>query len=271
MELELGIPQTNDDLYAMYGKYVAVQVRHLNRRPANYLDILQSVWLKLVEGRVVERFHERQRASRPDALTTEEVCQHLGITVEAWVGAQEAYLTGESPIPWMPTPVAGEATSLDALWATDDVERYEGVAHLYHEKVAPSECLIPKATGAKFRTYLQWAVHNAFANWCRTHSRKDREQVVDLLVRPNHRSREGVNAVEGDLFDLVTDTTSPVRQMQAQVEANQALACIERANLGPMGNDFLTLLAEGYTLQEAARKLRLSQPTVRRIERALTG
>jgi RNA polymerase sigma factor (sigma-70 family) len=266
--MELGIPKTNEEMVQMYGKYIQQQVRHLNRRPANFLDILQSVWLKLVEGRVVEKFHERQRASRPDALTTEEVCQHLGITVEAWVGAQEAYHTGESPIPWMPSPVAGEASGLDALWATDDVERYESVAHLYHEKVAASECLIPQTTGAKFRTYLQWAIHNAFANWCRTQSRRDKDRTIDLLVRPRHRSRDE-EAGDFDLFDIVTDPTEPVRQMQAQVEVRQALACIERAKIGPMEGDFLTLLTEGYTLHEAARKLRLSQPTVRRIERAL--
>jgi hypothetical protein len=72
-----------------------------------------------------------------------------------------------------------------------------------------------------------------------------------------------------DLFDIVTDPTEPVRQMQAQVEVRQALACIGRANIGPMENDFLALLTEGYTLHEAARKLRLTAPTVRRIERAL--
>ena len=267
--MELGIPKTNEELATMYGKYVVQQVRSFNRRPSNFEDILQSIWLKLVEGRVVERFHERIHKARPEALTTEEVYQHLGISTDSWVSSQEAYRTGESGITWMPEPVAGEATSLDALWSTDDVERYEETAYLYHEKVAASERLIPRSTPAEFRTYLQWAIHNAWANWCRTHSRRHKERLIDTLVRTSVGPED--SSADFDLFDTVTDPQMPTRRMEARVEVSQVVARLQGANIGPMQQDFFGLLREGYTPQEAARKLRLSEPTVRRITRVLHG
>lgn len=265
--MTLGIPRTNDDLAKMYGQYIALQIKHLNRRPENGLDILQSVWLKLVQGRVVEKFHERAQRMRPEALTTEEVCLHLGISTDSWCGAQEAYRMGDSPIRWMPTPVAGDPTSMDALWATDDIERYEATAYEYHEKVAESEDLIPRVTPASFRTYLQTAVHNAFANFCRTNHRRNKDRVLDCFVEGRKAQRliaDGRDEVEP--FDLVTDPEAPTRRMTATVEARHTLA---RLDLGASTQDFFDLLLDGYTAVEAAKKLGFSRGTVNRINRVL--
>ena len=265
--MTIEIPRTNDDLASLYGRYIALQVKNLNKRPENLEDILQAVWLKLVEGRVVEKFHERARRTRPEALTTEEVCLHLGISVESWTGSQENYRMGDSPIRWMPTPVAGEATSIDALWATDDIERYEATAYEYHTKVAESEDLIPRVTAANFRTYLQHAIHNAFANWCRTQSRRAKDRVLDCFAEGRQAQRlvaAGMDDVEG--FDLVTDPTEPTRRMTAAVEARHTL---DRLKLGDAEQGFFELLSEGYTAVEAAKKLKLTRGTINRINRVL--
>lgn len=265
--MTLSIPRNNDELARLYGQYIAVQVKHLNKRPENLEDILQSVWLKLVQSRVVEKFHERAQRTRPEALTTEEVCLHLGISVASWCGAQESYRMGDSPIRWMPTPVAGDPTSMDALWATDDIERYEATAYEYHTKVAESEDLIPRVTVSNFRTYLQHAIHNAFANWCRTNHRRNKERVLDCFVEGRKAQRliaDGRDEVEP--FDLVTDPAASTRRMTAAVEARHTLASLK---LGDSAQEFFDLLSEGYTAVEAARKLRLSRVTVNRINRVL--
>lgn len=261
------IPRTNDEFCKLYGTYVADHVARLNKRSENLADIIQSVWLRLIEADVVGKFHARTKACRPEAFTTEEVCQHLGITVEAWTVAQAAYQSGAGLIPWMPSPVAGEATSTDALWSVDDVEKYEPLAAAYHEKVAESEGLIPRPTAAQFRTYVQRAVHNAFANWVRTHSRRHKERVIDLLVSVPTDHNGGMDR-KIDLFDVVQDVEAPLARLEAAVEVSQTVA---RMRLGEREADFMALLGDGYTALEAARKLNLSRATSLRVQQVVTG
>lgn len=254
------IPRTNDELVRDYAGLVVRLVGHLNRRPENMEDILQSVWLALVSGRVVEKFWERARRTRPEALTTEEVCLHLGISVESWVAAQGGATH------WLPVPLAGEATSLDALWAADDIERYATTAHEHHERVAESEHLIPTVTAANFRTYLYNAVHNAFANWCRTNHRRNKDRVLDCF--PDGRAAMAMAAYREDVepFDVLTDPYALTRRMGATVEVRHALRALD---LGDAEPDFVALLADGYTAVEAAKKLSLSRGKVNQIARVL--
>lgn len=262
------VPRNNEELVKHYGRFVAEKVGHLNKTKANFADILQSVWVRLLEADIVTKFHARYAEGRPSALNTEEVCLHLAISVDSWTEAQAAYRAGVGAIQWMPTPVAGDPTSLDALWATDDVERYEATAAQHHEKVGESEGLIPRPTDAQFRTYLHQCLHNAFANWCRTHSRRaSQEHLADMCV-PRHlvEQHKTDENYDTDLFDFVTDTQSPARRMASLVEARQA---VEALRLGGRQSEFVELLQDGYTAKEAARKLRLSQSTVYRIERVL--
>ena len=260
------IPTSNQDLATMYNKYIIDQVVRLNRRSENTADICQSVWLRLVEANIVAKFHARAAKSRPEALTTEEVCLHLGIAVEDWTVAQSRYQAGDRTIAWMPAPIAGDPSSIDAIWSTDDVEQYAATVYNHHTKVSESEQLIPTPTVAEFRTYLQRSVHNAFANWCRTHHRRAKDRPIDFFVRRPSGPSVSVEMQDSDLFDLVGDTLSSTRRMTASVEAAEA---IERCSLGERQGDFLSLLLDGYTAQEAAKKLKLSSATVQHLTRVL--
>ena len=256
------IPKGNRELADFYGEFVAEQVRHLNKRPENNADILQAVWLRLIVADVIGKFHARERKSRPESLLTEEVCLHLAISVDSWLTAQEGYQAGDRTIPWMPSPLEGSPDSLAALWGVDDILQYGEVAHQYHEKAGESDCLIPVPTAAKFRTYLMWCVHNAFANWCRTYSRRHRERAIDLYVRPP----SGLDSRGADLFDLVLDSDLPLRRLEAGTAVRETL---RHFALGATQDDFVGLLSEGYTALEAASKLNLPKQTVRRIESVL--
>lgn len=263
---DLGVPASMSDLFRLYGRYIAEQVASRNKRPENFEDIYQAVCLRLVEGNIIEKFHERMGRSRPDSLSTEEVCLHLGVTVEGWLRAASRYADGDRTIPWMPTPVAGEG--IDAIYSVDEVERYESLVHRHHDVVASSECLIPRLSGAKFRTYLQFCVHNAWANWCRTHSRRHKERPIDWFL--SARQDDGGKLATAELFDhpAVADTQESFLRMSACVESRQAVEALSRVGVG---EDFLALLTDGYTAQEACRKLRMSRTMVRKIERVLAG
>ncbi len=276
------IPRNNDEFCKLYGKYVADHVARLNKRAVSFADILQSVWLRLIEADVVGKFHARTAASRPEALTTEEVCQHYGITTESWTVTQAAYQAGVGLVAWMPSPVAGDATSLDALWGADDVERYEATVYVHHEKVAEREEMLGRPTASHFRTYVQRAVHNAFANWVRTQDRRHKERPVDYFHDAktaifHDAKKDGVHLSQDDLFDAFFGTTDCVGQpaptgsavrMEAAVGATRT---IHRMALGEFEADFVDLLQDGYTAAEACRKLKLSRATTYRVAAALQG
>lgn len=258
------VPTNNDEFATLYGRYVAEQVerRILFRKQAVLADVLQSVWLRLIESNLVVRYHERVKKSRPVALTTEEVCQHLGISFESWATMQAAYQAGSPHLDWMPSPLAGEATSLDALWGVDDVERYEGLAGQHHNVGTPNP-LIPQPKASEFRTYLQKSINNAYANWIRSNHRHNRDRPIDLYVTVPFET-EG----DFDLFDKVMDVDSPAVRCEAQVASREAIQAMQ---LGEHEDNFLALLCDGYTAVEAARKLKFTKPQIYRIASVIQG
>lgn len=183
------VPTTATEMVALWGRYVARQIKDLNRRPSNGPDILQSVWLRLFESDVVGKYHAKI------------------------VGA------GSTPTP------------------------------------------------ESFGTYLRTAVHNAFANWCRTQSRRaTKEFVVDHLVR-FPRGTDGSFEAES-LFDFVTDVGRPERVMEAGIDVRRT---VEKMRLRGKEEDFLYLISDGYTVAEALGLIAKAKAKIRRIERALTA
>ncbi len=245
----LTIPQDYDELFEVWGKEIAQQLKRLNRFPANFEDIYQTICMRLVEADVIGKFHAKITRTRPETLTTEEVVDHFGTTVSAWVAAQEAYQGGDG-FDWMPSPVAGDALSVDALWATDDIERFEVEGQFDRED---AEDMIPQPTLSKFQQFLSQSVHNAFANFCRTQSRRHKERVIDVFFRPSPGA-EGRGQIE-DLFDRACPTQAHTR-MERSIEIRNTL---RRAQLPSVEMDFLGLMAEGYTSSEAAGQLGLTK------------
>jgi hypothetical protein len=260
---EREIPRDADELVTMYGTLVTRRVTQMvntARIPwGEFPDVLQAVWLRVLEGGVVEKFWARTQATRPDSLTTEEVCLHLGISVDSWLDAQEEYVAGGGTIPWMPTPVEGDPVSMGALWAVDDVERYEAMVYEHHEQVAPRDRHIPVSTGANFRTYLMRAVQNAFYNLRRSERRHHQDRPIDFFLRPPE------DKTLEDMFDLAQDTAEPVRRMENGVTARETVT----RYLGDSGPDFVALLAEGYSAREAVQKMRLTKRSRERVRQCL--
>lgn len=178
------VPKNATEMVTLWGRLVAVQVAALNRRPEVGADLLQAIWLRLIEADVVGKYHRK-------------------------IGA-----AGSEPSP------------------------------------------------ESFRTYLGTAVHNSFANWCRTQARRfTRERLVDTFNLQNESSEPE------SLFDLVTDTSRPCRLMEVGVDIRRRLSRIECVR--GHEEDFLVALSEGYTPMEALEKLSLvtsqQAPRVRRI------
>ena len=246
------VPKDYPELFRVWGSEIVQQLRRLNKVPVNFEDIFQAVCLRLIEADCIAKFHAKINDSRPKDIMTEEVATFLGITVDTWTTAQKAYRAGEG-LDWMPDPVAGDPTTGDAMWNTLEIVRFKNAGSF--EPTEASEATIPEATPGKFKQYLANCVHNAFANWLRTRSRRHKERVIDVLCHVQMGGRDGGPMDHDDLFDIVSPSQAHVR-LERDVEIRRT---IRKVSLRPAEQDFVGLLAEGYTPTEAADALGLSK------------
>jgi len=73
------IPVDNKDLVRVYGTYVARLVTRHNRVNSNFDDLLQHVWMKLFENRVIEK-HRASLGHLPKQLTGAQAASYLRIS-----------------------------------------------------------------------------------------------------------------------------------------------------------------------------------------------
>lgn len=70
------VPNDNNDLVKQYDKFVALLVRRYNRVDSNFKDLLQHVWMKLIEVKVIEKYL-KSGGSLPKKLTAVQACAYL--------------------------------------------------------------------------------------------------------------------------------------------------------------------------------------------------
>jgi len=75
----------------------------------------------------------------------------------------------------VPTPVKGTWASKKAIYRGEDVERFR--LYLVSKGLYKNDTICPKKFKSKpfFKLYLARAVHNIYANWCRTRARRYKE------------------------------------------------------------------------------------------------
>lgn len=261
------IPLDDVEFANNFGPYVSKCVARMSRRPENFADILQSIWLRLLEGKIVEKFWLRFESARLHTMTTEELCGQLGIPLEHWLELQGLHLMGRSGMEWLPAPVRGEATSLDALWSTLDVERCEEMGFLIELRILPINNILARPTPSEFRTYVQRAIGNAFANWVRTHSRRNKDHVFGdfrtVSLQAHYESFEDFLAHT----QMSEDSTG---LFAVQLDLKARLGKIWKDPKVPKKDELFSLLERGHTVKEALRVLHYSPGVVRRIRAVLT-
>lgn len=77
------IPRDADDMVRAYNPFVAMLIRRYNKIPTNFEDLLQHVWMKLCEVRIIDKYHA-QAGSLPKRMTAEEACSYCRITFRQW-------------------------------------------------------------------------------------------------------------------------------------------------------------------------------------------
>lgn len=151
---------------------------------------------------------------------------------------------------WAPLPVEGSWSSKHALYDRKDIERLKEMRDgskrcKKHEEI---EAVIFHAK-CPFKMYLARAVHNIYANWCRTRDRRYKEHL------PNP------DAVTGEAWETtLVDSFQPQQDdLLALYEASKLIAYGDREGVtdSKVHEDVMDLAAEGYSVPEIVRKLSL--------------
>lgn len=319
-----GLPRTYDELAAKYGDYIVKRVRKYNQVDRNFEDLFQSIWMKLIESNLLNKFAARAASTLPPTMTAEEACSYLGITFEAWQAAVR-------PSTRMPVPIGGISFRRGAVVRTEDIARFDKSGYIrkrhypqccdaeyFGETMTAEEACAfwgvnfsfwknlmtaarkeargnfrlsklvsgklsspkarvltkdvealdasgvlgvrtesrrrPEPTARGFKTYLGNAIHNHFANFCRTQNRRNKDEVLapqTIIIASTSGYYYAGKSEEGTAWEGAL-----VEAMVSPEEIVDVVSGIRRARLNPnskRGVEVLDYMADGYTISEALK------------------
>lgn len=248
-----GLPRDNNELFRQYHKVVFNYIRNLNKVERNLEDIAQEIWKKLLESRVLDKFVESSRRRLPPTMIANDAAAYLGVSWSQW---QNAMWTGarqegmrkkangrlqKRNRVWMPAPMEGTIYSRKAVFLTEDIVAL-GNGNFFKKRKPESERVQPPGVlSAKgFKSYLMRAVHNHFANWCRTKSRRHKEHTVAPMEDGTTWEAGLEDRMPVDSADLV-DLATQIRDANLDLDTQEGAAILD-------------IVASGYSLSEAVRK-----------------
>jgi hypothetical protein len=256
----IGVPKNNDALYREYRVFVERTVlSYFKPCPGQQLeDIVQHVWMKLIESQTLEKFVRKARCRKiQPKITAAEAVEYLAITWDQWL------ILMRKELPWL-QPVEGSSFSTSAIFTSKQIRNVE------ESGLFPIVDAIPAEDMTKvFRGYLRSAVRNHFANWVRTRVRRF---IKDQVVPGNTRVVGGHfrEALEGDLTswedslpDQAEDSpedycdlpqASSVEELHRDL--SEQISRIGRFVPSSRHEDVFALIADGSTLLEAISKVR---------------
>jgi len=347
-----GLPRTYEGLADKYGKYIAKQVERYNKVDRNFEDLFQSIWVKLMESDILNKFAARARADLPPTMTVMEACSYLGVEYHpGWQNVARASKALRERMPKIPVPIEGSWFSRVAVVRTADIirldrsgyirkRRYDRISdskgfgdkmtveeacaylgvdfhpfwhnlmraaknerterHVSNTRLPypiepisgtllsrkavlvtrdvvaldesgylrrrPLERVRPKLSARGFKSYLSRAIHNHFANFCRTTSRRYKEHVLPPTTIIGSTSAGYCYAGKSE-----TGTAWEGALLEAMISAEDAVDVvseIRKAHVDPntpRGTEVLDIMAQGYTIREALE--RIDQPPRSRVRK----
>ena len=260
------IPSSYEDLFRTEAAFIRSTILRINPGGAGtYEDVFQHISLKIIESDVLGKFQRMVASRAPLTMTAEEACQRLGIKFAQWRSRQYAFRFGvkkagmEKPwkAKWAPEPVDGEGkvkgghegyAGRGTRYLTLDVERLAEEKGFRRLHFTPAVSTGPVISAAQWRGYLKTAIHNHWANYCRTSSRRHKERVADRFPELRQRSEGG--EVEYNLERVHWGEDD----IEARVDLKRITTRAGTAQTAK-GEGFLDLVGQGYTGMEALEKL----------------
>lgn len=279
--LPIGVPHDLNEMFKLYLPAIKRQLGRYNKvgRNADELEGYVLAWLTQTDVPTKFLASLERRLALPETMTAAEAIDYLGLRwgtnhhaerfSSQWRSMILSATTGrpdkhgvKKPNNALPTPIGWKPGdrghySLKAVFYTDDIVVLEESGYFKHRMpIWKQERVAQRATKAYFTAYLTRAIHNAYANWCRTRDRKYKECYLGEM--PDGTSWES----------SLPDThfgTNDVKQPTQEAAAEVALAVgVIRKHVGDATEDVLKLLADGNTLAEALHAVGTAKaPTVR--------
>jgi hypothetical protein len=259
------VPRNNNEMVRYFTETVNRLVMRYNRVAVNYEDITQHVWMQLFAVDILSKYQKSGKDSLPKTMTAQEACEFLGVTwgqfrTMMWYGQPAAEKSHPNHFRRhfniiTPKPVEGTWCSKKAVFYTEDIARLHELG--YFKKRSNWEVPIPVTrTRSKFKIYLSTAVHNIFANWCRTRHRKYKEAYL-------------APAEDGTPWEMqIADETHNATSLDVRIAITQALGDVFSQEPDRV-DDVLAYLNKGYTLVEIAKELKLNTRTVEKVRVAV--
>jgi DNA-directed RNA polymerase specialized sigma24 family protein len=290
------VPQDYEELLAMHGRFIAQQVQNHNKVHRNFEDLFQEVWMRLKANQVLENFVAGATFRLPAKMHVIDVCAYFGIKFSTWrqhqslwmkyekTIAADGVMDGNPPSLYMPSPIEGKRCSdevfyngADILLIQDTLTELEARGMKKRPFKPVRERIHPPITAHGFKAYLARAIHNIFANFCRTVDRKCKEQLMPPEVsmarhtdgtyhvrHVEHRSDSAPSwessltaAMEVDDEELV-DMAATIRKAGVDVTTTAGRQIAETANALHRQNRptdeklrVLDLVCHGWSLREA--------------------
>jgi hypothetical protein len=262
------VPASNHELVLYYGDHVKRILMRYNRVATNFEDLNQHIWLELLKTNILKKYADSGKSEMPKQMTAKEACEFLGVTwgqwrTMMWYGQPNAEKSHPTHFrrhhgAITPKPVEGSWCSKKAVFWTDDIIRLHDLD--YFTKRSKWEVSPPTTrTRSKFKSYLTTAVHNFFANWCRTRFRKYKE----MYLSPH----EDGTAWELGIADESSMTSTSI---DVRIAITQALGEVFEDDPENVTR-VMDLLKEGYTLVEIAKEMKLPTRIVEKVRTVMLG
>lgn len=257
----IGVPKNYDSMYREYSGFVQrTLLTYLKPCPSQQIeDVEQHIWMKIIESKMIEKFVAKARYRKlPKRLTAAEAVEYLGITWDQWLDLMRKDLA------WLQ---AAEGTN----FSNSAVFTAEQIRNVEESGLFPIRDEIPAEDMTKvFRGYLRNAIHNHFANYCRTRVRRF---VKDLVV-PAENSRviggkigsalEGDNTAwedsledrDGSRPDDCCDLPEASSVEELNSNLTEQIVRINRLVPSNRHEQVFNLISEGCSIREAIARVR---------------
>lgn len=257
----VGVPKDYKELFAKgsdWEKFIQGRLRAYNKVGRNFADLYQDMVIKLISSQVLEKFVKKAMTRLPATMSAQEMCDYVGIPFKKLEYLQWRFrLTaedrtaknvrlGQTPF-FMPTPIEGTGGvySRKARYLRAEViefnqnleagvkcrrndgkhvqKRLNKEGKVIEVGVAVERVTEFAPTGDGFKTYIGQAIHNHFANFCRTKARKEQEHLLspNSVVSNSGQGSYRVSASfeEGSAWEAtLSDTLSHPDEIEARLD-----------------------------------------------------
>lgn len=250
-----GVPRDFNQFFREYGSFIDKQVMKYNKITRNFEDLAQEIRMRLVASDLLNKFVKRAAKTMPETLEAKDCLSYLGIDWTTFHGA----LAHQDKVGLSIRPIEGDLFAKNAVFFTADIKDLDGALPI--KRPLAKKC--PWVSPLGFKAYLTQAIHNTFANWCRTHKRKFRDLTLlgTQVLAPTASGdyiQTGHNEESYDWESRLVavalndeDLLSVVESVEQECAEEDIELRDETGALSSRGREILDFIADGRTVQEA--------------------